>query len=176
MVNTTSAGLIGVVLLARHGDRSGVVFQNYTTYNSTQGYLTPYGSVCSMLVFCAVLKFSQSQEYALGRYLRQTYLDPTSPSYIQGIKTNVADIDQLFVRADAGGGNVILDSTYALLQGLYPPTPASNSSLANGKTVEAPLGGYQYIPVESLEFWQAPSLTSWMDCEVSLREWVLSGY
>ena len=48
MVNTTSAGLIGVVLLARHGDRSGVVFQNYTTYNSTQGYLTPYGSVCLM--------------------------------------------------------------------------------------------------------------------------------
>jgi len=150
MVNTSSAGLIGVVLLARHGDRSGVVFQNYTTYNSTQGYLTPYGS---------------SQEYALGSYLRRTYLDPESPSYIQGIKSDVADIDQLFVRADAGGGNVILDSAYALLQGLYPPTSASKSTLANGKTVEAPLGGYQYIPVESLEFWQAPSLTSWMECE-----------
>ena len=45
MVNTSSAGLIGVVLLARHGDRAGVLFQNYTTYNTTQGYLTPYGSV-----------------------------------------------------------------------------------------------------------------------------------
>ncbi|KAG9307975.1 phosphoglycerate mutase-like protein [Chiua virens] len=150
MVNTTSAGLIGVVLLARHGDRSDVVFQNYTTYNSTQGYLTPYGS---------------SQEYALGQYLRDTYLDPGSPSYIQGISTDIADVDQLFVRADAGGGNVILDSAYALLQGLYPPTAESIMTLANGQTVEAPLGGYQYIPVESLEFWQAPSLTSWMDCE-----------
>jgi len=48
MVNaTTPGGLIGVFLLARHGDRSGVVFQDYATYNSTQGYLTPYGSVCS---------------------------------------------------------------------------------------------------------------------------------
>ncbi|KAN0094653.1 Histidine phosphatase superfamily [Tylopilus felleus] len=150
MVNTTSAGLIGVVLLARHGDRSDVLFQNYTTYNSTQGYLTPYGS---------------KQEYDLGRYLRQTYLNPESASYIQGIETDIADVDQLFVRADAGGGNVILDSAYALLQGLYPPTAKSQSTLANGSTVQAPLGGYQYIPVESLEFWQAPSLTSWMDCE-----------
>ncbi|KAH0831203.1 phosphoglycerate mutase-like protein [Lanmaoa asiatica] len=150
MVNTTSAGLIGVVLLARHGDRSGVVFQNYTTYNSTQGYLTPYGS---------------SQEYDLGSYLRETYLDQSSSSYIQGINTDVVDVDQLFVRADAGGGNVILDSAYALLQGLYPPTAESKSTLASGQTVEAPLGGYQYVPVESLEFWQAPSLTSWMDCE-----------
>ncbi|KAF8128671.1 phosphoglycerate mutase-like protein [Boletus edulis] len=149
MVNTSSAGLIGVVLLARHGDRSNVVFQNYTTYNSTQGYLTPYGS---------------SQAYDLGCYLRQTYLNPASPSHIQGINIDVADVDQLFVSADAGGGNVILDSAYALLQGLYPPTTKSKSTLANGETVQAPLGGYQYVPVESLEFFQATSLTSWMDC------------
>ena len=115
-----------------------------------------------------VLRFLQKQEYDLGRYLRQTYLNPESASYIQGIETDIADVDQLFVRADAGGGNVILDSAYALLQGLYPPTAKSQSTLANGSTVQAPLGGYQYIPVESLEFWQAPSLTSWMDCEVSV--------
>lgn len=121
-------------------------------------------------VLHVVLRFSQSQEYALGQFLRQTYINPESPSYIQGIETNVADVDQLFVRADAGGGNVALDSAYALLQGLYPPTGQSKSALANGKTVVGPLGGYQYIPVESLEFWQAPSLTSWMECPVSLRE------
>ncbi|KAH7882999.1 phosphoglycerate mutase-like protein [Phlebopus sp. FC_14] len=150
MVNSSTAGLIGVVLLARHGDRASELFQNYTTYNSTQGYLTPYGQV---------------QEYELGSFLRSTYLDPSSPSYIQGINTDVVDIDQLFVRADAGGGNAILDSAYALLQGLYPPTEKAKMSLATGKSVTPPLGGYQYIPVESLEFWQAPSLTSWMDCE-----------
>jgi prostatic aicd phosphatase len=114
-----------------------------------------------------MLTFHQSQEYDLGTFLRETYLNPSSPSYIEGINTDVADVDQLFVRADAGGGNVILDSAYALLQGLYPPTTESTTTLANGQIVTPPLGGYQYVPVESLEFWQAPSLTSWMECEVS---------
>lgn len=78
----------------------------------------------------------------------------------------MVDVDQLYVRADAGGGNVILDSAYALMQGLYPPTKDSGMTLANGQYVVPPLGGYQYVPVESLEFWQAPALTSWMECEV----------
>ncbi|KIJ63564.1 hypothetical protein HYDPIDRAFT_155693 [Hydnomerulius pinastri MD-312] len=148
MVNATTAGLVGVVLLARHGDRTEYNQDPYT-YNSTQGYLTPLGSV---------------QQFELGSFLRSTYLNPDSPSYIQGISADVVDIDQLFVRADSGGGNVILDSAYALLQGLYPPSPQTSFTLANGTVVVPPLGGYQYVPVESLEFWQAPSLTSWMDC------------
>ena len=109
---------------------------------------------------------AQSQEYELGQFLRNTYLDPQSSCYIQGINTDVVDVDQLYVRADAGGGDVILDSAYALTQGLYPPTPESTITLANGHVVTSPLGGYQYVPVESLEYWQAPSLTSWMDCQV----------
>jgi len=45
MVNTTTtAGLIGVVLLARHGDRTGY-YQDPLTYNSTQAYITPLGEV-----------------------------------------------------------------------------------------------------------------------------------
>jgi len=151
MVNaSTAAGLIGVVLVARHGDRSSTVYQDPATYNSTQGYLTALGA---------------QQEYDLGQFLRNVYLDPQSPSYIQGINTDVVDVDQLYVRADAGGGDVILDSAYALLQGLYPPTTDSAITLANGTVVTPPLCGYQYVPVESLEFWQAPSLTSWMECE-----------
>ncbi|KAL4072197.1 histidine phosphatase superfamily [Scleroderma yunnanense] len=147
MVNAST--LLGVVLVARHGDRFSTVYQNPSTYDSVQGYLTPLGA---------------SQEYELGQFLRNTYLNPQSPSYIQGINTDVVDVDQLYVRADAGGGDVILDSAYALMQGLYPPTPQSCITLGNGKVVTSPLGGYQYVPVESLEFWQAPSLTSWMDC------------
>lgn len=58
----------------------------------------------------------------------------------------MVDIDQLAVRADAGGGNVILNSAYALLQGLYPSTSKSGLTLANGTTVLPPLGGFQYIP------------------------------
>ncbi|KAG2118200.1 phosphoglycerate mutase-like protein [Suillus discolor] len=150
MVNTTTAaGLIGVVLLARHGDRTAY-YQDPATYNSTQAYITPLG---------------EQQEFELGSFLRNIYLNPDSPSFIQNISTDVADINQLAVRADAGGGNVILNSAYALLQGLYPSTQQSEITLANGTTVLSPLGGYQYIPVQSLEDWQSPSLTSWMDCE-----------
>ncbi|KAG1745324.1 phosphoglycerate mutase-like protein [Suillus lakei] len=149
MVKTTTAGLIGVVLLARHGDRTEY-YQDPNTFNSTQAYITPLGS---------------QQEFELGCFLRDTYFDPNSPSFIQNISTDVVNIDQLAVRADAGGGNVILDSAYALLQGLYPPTQKSEITLANGQTVLPPLGGYQYVPVQSLEFWQAQSLTSWIDCD-----------
>ncbi|KIM62860.1 hypothetical protein SCLCIDRAFT_1214650 [Scleroderma citrinum Foug A] len=147
MVNAST--LIGVVLVARHGDRSSTVYQDPSNYNSVQGYLTPLGA---------------SQEYELGQFLRKAYLDPQSPCFIQGINTDVVNVDQLFIRADAGGGDVILDSAYALTQGLYPPTPESTITLANGQVVTSPLGGYQYVPVESLEYWQAPSLTSWMEC------------
>jgi len=63
----------------------------------------------------------------------------------------VANIDQLSVRADGGGGNVILNSAYALVQGLYPSTKKSEITLANGTTVIPPLGGYQYIPGKSVK-------------------------
>lgn len=55
MVNTTAAGLIGVVLLARHGDRFSTVFQDPAFYNSTQGYLTPLGAVCFFVYWSTIL-------------------------------------------------------------------------------------------------------------------------
>ena len=116
--------------------------------------------MCSLLV--------QTQEYELGQFIRKVYLDPQSPCYVQGINTDIVDVDQIRIRADAGGGDVILDSAYALTQGLYPPTPESTITLGNGEVVTSPLGGYQYVPVESLEYWQAPSFTSWMECNVRL--------
>ena len=40
----------------------------------------------------------------------------------------------------------MFDSTIALPQGLFPPTPNNKIVLANETTVIAPLGGYQYVP------------------------------
>ncbi|CDO77406.1 hypothetical protein BN946_scf184857.g12 [Trametes cinnabarina] len=131
MVNATT--VLGVVLLARHGDRLEF-FQDPFTYNPAETFLTPLGSV---------------QEQQLGTFLRSTYLDPASPSVIDGITAGVVDINQLAVRADAGGeGGVILVSVQGLLQGLFPPTTDNNITLANGTTIVAPLGGYQAIPGE----------------------------
>lgn len=58
--------------------------------------------------------------------------------------------DAVTVRADAGDeGFVIYDSTVAAFQGLFPPSNQSVITLSNGTTVQAPLGGYQYIPSET---------------------------
>ncbi|KIJ63579.1 hypothetical protein HYDPIDRAFT_175942 [Hydnomerulius pinastri MD-312] len=152
MVNARSASsLLGAVLLARHGDRLEF-FQDPTTYTPTETYITPLGS---------------QQEFQLGSFLRSTYLTPSSLSYVNGISTQLADINQVFVLADAGGGgSVILNSIGGLLQGLYPATPESTITLANGTTILGPLGGYQYIPVHSVEPSTVPYLNSWTDCPV----------
>ncbi|KDQ50371.1 hypothetical protein JAAARDRAFT_186303 [Jaapia argillacea MUCL 33604] len=148
MVNIT-AGLLGVVLIARHGDRLEF-FQDPYTYTPTATYITPLGEV---------------EEYISGQNLASLYLTPSSPSYINGINTTLADIDQLVFRADASGeGTVILNSMYALVQGMFPPTTYSNVTLSNGTTVTGPLGGYQYIPIQSVENTLDISLNSFTSC------------
>jgi len=69
------------------------------------------------------------------------------------------------VRADTGDeGGVIFDSSIALLQGLYPPTTAQNTTLANGTNVVGPLGGYQFVPIESVEAAEDVSLEGHASC------------
>lgn len=61
---------------------------------------------------------------------------------------------------------MIFDSAIALLQGLYPPNPKNKITLANESTVTAPLGGYQYVPIETVEPGNDRSLEPWTDCKV----------
>lgn len=104
----------------------------------------------------------------LGAYLRSEYLNANAPSYIPGIASEVVDDRQLLIRADNGGeGGAIVDSAVALLQGLFPPTPRSRTNLANGTTVVGPFGGYQYVPIESVEPQQSIQLEGWTMCPVS---------
>ncbi|KAJ7866450.1 phosphoglycerate mutase-like protein [Mycena olivaceomarginata] len=79
--------------------------------------------------------------------------------------TSLTPLGTLIVRADAAGeGSVILESVSALLQGLYPPTTEFQTTLANGMTVVGALGGYQYIPVESVQPNLDISLNSFTSC------------
>jgi lysosomal acid phosphatase len=79
--------------------------------------------------------------------LRSTYFDSTSPSYIQGMSTDLVDNSEVHVRVKAGvEGTVVFDSAIALLQGLFPPNPMNKIKLANETVIVAPLGGYQYVP------------------------------
>ncbi|KAJ7677664.1 phosphoglycerate mutase-like protein [Mycena rosella] len=142
--------LLGAVILARHGDRLEF-FQDPLTYTPSATSLTPLGTV---------------QELQLGSFLRATYLDPTNPStFIAGISPDLVDIAQVIVRADAAGeGSVIQESVNALLQGLYPPTPSFSITLANGTNVVGAMGGYQYVPVESVQPNLDISLNSFTSC------------
>ena len=77
------------------------------------------------------------------------------------------DTHELHIHAKASGeGPVIFDSAIALLQGLYPPNSNNKITLANGTTVVAPLGGYQYVPIETVETGNDCSLKPWTDCPV----------
>lgn len=82
---------------------------------------------------------------------------------------------------------MIFDSSVALLQGLFPSTvrilwrslfqniehsichqSANSIQLSNGTNVTSPLGGYQYVPIESVEPEEDVSLEGFMSCNVRL--------
>ncbi|TDL22226.1 phosphoglycerate mutase-like protein [Rickenella mellea] len=149
MASSADSVVLGVVLLVRHGDRQGF-YQNPLTYTASNTEITPLGN---------------AQEFQLGTLLRNLYLDASSPSFVQGISTSGFNQSQVLIRADAGGeGGVIFDSAVALTQGLWPPTSSANVTLANGTTVISPLGGYQYVPIESVEPNEDVSLEGWTSC------------
>jgi lysosomal acid phosphatase len=139
----------GVIVIARNGDRFEM-FQRPSDYASAYTQTTALG---------------EAQSHILGSQLRSIYLSPSSSSYIKGMQSDIVDHKQIHVRVKAGGeGSVVFDSALALLQGLYPPHPNNKIELANGTTVTAPLGGYQYVPVETVEPGNDKSLEPWSSC------------
>lgn len=83
------------------------------------------------------------------------------------MKTDLVDTHAVHIYAKAGGeGPAIFDSAIALLQGLFPPNPKNKITLANETTVMAPLGGYQYVPIETVEPANDRTLEPWTDCPV----------
>ncbi|KAJ7150759.1 histidine phosphatase superfamily [Mycena filopes] len=146
------SNVLGVIVIARNGDRRAFS-QDPKTYAPSQTDSTALGVL------------SQTDLHLLGTQLRDIYLTPRSPSHISDISADLADNEEVKVLVKAGGeGPVVFDSAIALLQGLFPPTNRNRISLANGSTVAAPLGGYQYVPLETVEPGNDRSLESWTDC------------
>ncbi|KAF7291246.1 hypothetical protein MIND_01268300 [Mycena indigotica] len=143
------SNVLGVIVIARNGDRREY-YQDPKTYAPALTDSTALGV---------------SDLHHLGTELRSLYLTPTSSSFIEDISTDVVDTQQVKVRVKAGGeGAVVFDSAIALLQGLFPPNPRNKITLANGTVVMAPLGGYQYVPMETVEPGNDRSMESWTDC------------
>ncbi|KAG1739909.1 histidine phosphatase superfamily [Suillus paluster] len=141
--------VLGVLVIARNGDR-WEYHQDPKTYEGAYTESTALGA---------------AESHQLGAFLRSVYMSSSSPSYIANMKTDLVDTHEVHVQVKAGGeGTVIFDSAVALLQGLFPPNPANKIVLANETTVIAPLGGYQYVPIETVEPGNDRSLEPWTDC------------
>ncbi|KAF9462990.1 phosphoglycerate mutase-like protein [Collybia nuda] len=148
-MSSTDSKVLGVVVLVRHGDRQGF-YQSPNTYTPSNTVITPLGN---------------QQEFQLGQKLRSIYLNEQSPSFISGINTTLVDNSQIHVRADAGGeGVVILNSAQSLVQGLFPANQDYKVALTNGSIITGPLGGYQYVAIESVEPTNDVSLEGWTSC------------
>ncbi|KIJ11886.1 hypothetical protein PAXINDRAFT_171517 [Paxillus involutus ATCC 200175] len=152
--------VLGVLVIARNGDRSEF-YQDPKTYEAAFTESTPLGA---------------AESFQLGSFLRSVYLKSSSPSYISGLSSDLVDTHEVHIHAKAGGeGPVIFDSAIALLQGLFPPNTNNKITLANETTVTAPLGGYQYVPIETVEPANDRSLEPWTNCP-AFEEHVSSVY
>ncbi|KAH6666601.1 histidine acid phosphatase-like protein [Halenospora varia] len=119
--------VLGVYIFHRHGDRTSKSFAPTT--------LTDLGYY---------------QVHSSGEYYRNRYIDSNGTSPVYGISSSLVKNSQLSVEAPVD--TVLQNSAAGFLQGLYPPvgTTLGTQTLANGSKVEAPLNGYQLIPVNAV--------------------------
>jgi hypothetical protein len=131
--------VLGAYIFHRHGDRTPKSLP--PTNLTTLGY---------------------SQVYDSGTYYRSRYLAAESPHRIRGLNTEVVKLSQLSVTAPVD--NVLQNSATGFLQGLYPPVgnQLSTETLANKSEVQAPLSGYQLIPVNIVSSGSGSEDNGWL--------------
>lgn len=120
--------VLGVYIFHRHGDRTSKSFA--PTVLTDLGY---------------------AQVHASGDFYRSRYVSSNASSPIYGIANDEVKNTQLSVQAPVD--TVLQNSAAGFLQGLYPPVGATlgTQKLANGTSVEAPLNGFQLIPVNAVK-------------------------
>ncbi|KAK3687620.1 histidine phosphatase superfamily [Podospora appendiculata] len=118
--------VLGAFIFHRHGDR--------TTKSYTPVTLTPLGA---------------EQVFTSGSWYRDNYISADAPSRINGVSSDLAVLSQLSITSSID--NVLQNSAQVFLQGLYPPAGnLATQKLANGSSINSPLNGYQYIPVNAV--------------------------
>ncbi|KFY84674.1 hypothetical protein V500_09104 [Pseudogymnoascus sp. VKM F-4518 (FW-2643)] len=127
---------LGIYVFHRHGDR--------TTKAWPPTQLTDLG---------------YNQVHAAGSYFRSKYVTNASTA-ISGIAPSKVNLAQLSVEAPVD--TVLQVSAQGFTQALYPPVGAelNTQTLANGTTIEAPLDGYQLIPVNLVTSASQPTADS----------------
>lgn len=129
--------ILGVYIFHRHGDR--------TPKSLAPTNLTALG---------------YEQVYTSGQYYRSRYL--TGSSKIKGINEDIVKLTQLAVTAPVD--NVLQNSAMGFLQALYPPVgqDLSTETLANTTEVQAPMDGYQLIPVNTISTGAGSEDAGWL--------------
>ena len=161
----------GVVVLTRNGDRFSYSQDPYT-YDPSWTEATPLGEVSPLPLSppphsANTASCSQVQSHALGRALRAKYFSSSSPAYILNVHTDLVDPDEIQARYTAGGeAGAVFDSATATLQGLFPPNEKNSIELSDGRKFVAPLGGYQYVHLETVEPAVDRALEGWTGCPV----------
>ncbi|KAE8146639.1 histidine phosphatase superfamily [Aspergillus avenaceus] len=120
---TAAERVLGAYIFARHGDRTPKVLGN--TRLTDLGY---------------------SEVHQAGTYYHKRYIADNSSSQIEGISPAIVNLTQL--TASSPSDAVLQNSGTAFLQGVYPPAGASaTETLSDGRKVQAPLQGYQLVPL-----------------------------
>lgn len=131
--------VLGVYIFSRHGDR-------------TPKSLPP----------TSLTSLGYSQIFERGAYYRDRYIGSDAPQKIQGLNPDEVKLSQLAVSAPQD--NVLMNSAQGFLQALYPPIGrnASAEKLRNSSTVEAPMEGYQLIPVSTVSSGTGSEDSAWL--------------
>lgn len=153
------------VIFSLYGDRTPYILpQTYT--------LTPLGA---------------QQLYNAGSGFRGRYVSTGPSSSPNGVSTLIDGISEFQIDSDqvtmeSAADQFIVASAQAFMQGLYPPLQlasnetfiTSQSSLANGSNILAPLGGYQYPQIYTTSRNDDNSI--WIAGEVSCPAYTESSY
>jgi hypothetical protein len=120
--------VLGVYIFHRHGDR--------TSKSWPPASLTDLG---------------YHEVFSSGQFYRDRYIDANASNPIYNVSPNLVKNSQLNVQAPVD--TVLQNSASGFLQGLYPPVGATlgSQTLANGTDIEAPLNGFQLIPVNAVQ-------------------------
>ncbi|KAJ9663816.1 hypothetical protein H2198_000576 [Neophaeococcomyces mojaviensis] len=131
--------VLGAYIFSRHGDR--------TAKSTPPANLTELG---------------YEEVFTSGTYFRNRYIASGATNRILGINSDIVKLSQ--ITASAPVDNVLQSSALGFLQGLYPPvgTQLGTNTLRNGTQVQAPLSGYQLIPLQTVETGANSENSAWL--------------
>ena len=127
----------GVYIFHRHGDRTPKI--------------TPPTKLTEL---------GYQEIYTSGQFYRERYVADGAQFKIQGLSTDIAVASQLYVAAPLD--TVLQNSALGFVQGLYPAVEGQSETLRNGTVIQAPLHGYQLIPIDLVEAGTGSENNGWL--------------